>query len=261
MMSSDLSFLLTMIKEAGQLARNYFVKDQLDVQNKSSKDLVSEADLNVEKFICESIKSKFPEDGLFGEEYGKVEGNHREWIIDPIDGTGSFCRKQPYFSVSIALFENGKAKCGAVYAPILGELFYAERGEGAFCNGNKICVSKSASLEESVLATGFACIRSNLSPNNMPFLNALLPKLQDMRRYGSAAIDLCYVACGRLDGFWELYLKPYDYAAGQIILEEAGGVVTDFEDSQENCETEILASNKFIHNQIVEIFKEVKGNL
>ncbi len=257
---NELEFIKETALEAGKLAKSYFRREDLLVEYKSAKDLVTEADKHVERFILEQIAKTYPEDSTFGEEYGKTKGNHREWIIDPIDGTGSFAQGQPFFSISIAMYSHEQAQIAAVVAPILDEIYYAEKGKGAWCNGKKISVSKTNDLSQSMLATGFACLRSDLQPNNIPFLNAILPRIRDLRRFGSAAIDLCYVACGRLDGFWELNLKPYDIAAGKLIVEEAGGVYSDFDNKNHHRAGEVLATNGLLHSDLNEVIRLVKAD-
>jgi myo-inositol-1(or 4)-monophosphatase len=166
---NECEFIKETALEAGELAKTYFRRSDLLIENKSAKDIVTEADKHVERFICDKIKKTFPEDSTYGEEYGKKKGNHREWIIDPIDGTSSFAQGQPFFSISIGLYSHEQAQYAAVYAPILDELFYAEKGKGAWCNDEKITISQTKDLSQSMLATGFACIRSDLHPNNIPF--------------------------------------------------------------------------------------------
>lgn len=251
-------FILKLLKPASQMALDYREKlSGLQVNHKSTKDFVTEADESIEKLIREMIKSTFPDHALCGEEYGNEgEGRHR-WIVDPIDGTSSFVFGQPFFSISIAYECDGIVQAGAVCAPVLNEIFIAEKGKGAELNGKPIQVSKRKQLNQCILSTGFACIRADLEKNNLPYLNALLPQLCDMRRYGSAALDLAYVAAGRLDGFWELNLNLYDIAAGQLLVEEAGGRVTDFKgNSLGTAIPQILATNDLIHEEILSVFGE-----
>lgn len=240
-----IDFVKKIAVSAGKIAIAEFAKSgsrKLDF--KSEKDLVTESDRKIENFIISEVHKKFPAHDIFGEETGRTsKGCEYCWVIDPIDGTTSFVHGQPFFSVSIALQRKGVTVAGAVSAPKLGELFWAEKGKGAFCNKARIYVSSRDRLVNSVLATGFACLRSNLKDNNLPLFNKILPKLRGVRRYGSAAIDLSYVACGRLEGFWELNLKPYDIAAGVLILQEAGGEVCDLRGKQNYPEDGILATN------------------
>ena len=240
-----IKFVRKIAVSAGKIAIAEFAKSgSLKLDFKSEKDLVTEADRKVEAFIISEVYKRFPGHDIFGEETGKTgKGSEFCWVIDPIDGTTSFVHGQPFFSVSIALQKNGVTIAGDVNAPKLGELFWAAKGEGAYCNKNKIHVSERDMLVNSVLSTGFACLRSDKKENNLPIFNKILPKLRGVRRYGSAAIDLSYVACGRLEGFWELNLNPYDIAAGVLILQEAGGEVCDLRGKQNYPDDGILATN------------------
>ena len=253
-----LDFVRKLSSESGRLALAEFAKLRTrDIDFKSEKDLVTVADRRIEDFIISKIHRKFPGHDIFGEETGRTsKGSEYCWVIDPIDGTTSFVHGQPFFSVSIALNKNGRTIAGAVNAPKLGEMFWAEKGEGAFCNGRRIHVSGRDKLISSVLSTGFACIRSDLKENNLPILNRIIPKLRGIRRYGSAAVDLSYVACGRLEGFWELNLKPYDIAAGVLIVQEAGGEVCDLKGKSNYPEDGMLATNGKITRQFLQSQKE-----
>jgi myo-inositol-1(or 4)-monophosphatase len=251
-------FLLDLIKRAGDLTLEYRTRlGNIAIDRKSDKDIVTEADKAVEDFIINVIRARFPDHAILGEETGRTDGNEFCWIIDPIDGTSSFVHGQPYYSVSIALQQNGTTILGAVNIPVLKDIFYAEKGKGATRNGIPVHVSDRDQLVNCHLATGFACLRCNLERNNLPYLSEIAPIIREVRMYGSAAADLCYVASGVLDGFWQLNLKAYDVAAGCIILEEAGGKVTDFTDSSERLDDEILATNGCIHSSIVDIFMSV----
>ncbi len=224
-----ITFLKELILEAGKIcSTQQAMLKPSDVDFKGKKDLVTITDKQVEDFIIQTILKAYPDHDIFGEETGKTQkSSDYLWIIDPIDGTTSFVHQQPFYSVSIALQHCGKTICGAVYAPALNELFYADK-KGAFLNDQPIKVSITQLLENSVMATGFACLRDGRKDNNLLYFNKIVPNLRDIRRYGSAAIDLCYVACGRVDGFWEMSLNPYDVAAGAFIVEQAGGCVCDF---------------------------------
>jgi myo-inositol-1(or 4)-monophosphatase len=215
-----------------------------DLEFKTRKDLVTATDKRVETFIVDRIQDRFPDHGIWGEETGKNTADSEYcWIIDPIDGTTSFFHGQPYYAVSIALKKNEKIIAGAVYAPALGQLFHARINEGAWLNDRPVQVSGTTSLTDAVMATGFACLRSGMEPNNLIHFNRIVPQLRDIRRCGSAAIDLCYVAAGKVDGFWELNLNVYDVAAGVLMVTEAGGVVTDFTGGPDFPEKGIVAAN------------------
>lgn len=230
----------------------------LEVSRKSRNDLVSEADVVIEKFLVEQIRRAYPSHAVHGEEGGDVAGDEYRWIIDPIDGTTSFVHGQPYYSISIAVEKAGEFVLAAVNAPAMGELYEAQAGGGARLNGEPIRVSATAQLSDSVMATGFACLRFDWVRNNLAYFNAIVPRLRDVRRYGSAALDLCYAACGRLEGFWELYLKIHDVAAGFLILSEAGGRWGDFAGGRDRLYEEVLATNGLIHEQVMRLFASVK---
>jgi len=245
-------FLFDIIKQAGELSLEYRSRlSSMEVSKKSDKDLVSEGDLSVESYLIKRIKEVYPSHAILGEESGSQGDHMYRWIIDPIDGTTSFVHGQPFYSISIALEKDGDMILGAVNAPVFNELFHAEKGQGAFCNGEPIAVSKRDKLIDSVLGTGFACVRSDLEHNNLPYFNRILPKIRGIRRYGSCAIDLSYVASGRLEGFWELNLHLYDMAAGMLILKEAGGRITDFSGSTGHLPSQLVATNGLIHEELL----------
>jgi myo-inositol-1(or 4)-monophosphatase len=257
-----LEFLESMSRTAGAMAMDYRYRlSELSVEHKSIRDVVSEADIAIEKYLCSRILGQFPSHAIYGEESGVTGSGQDRWIIDPIDGTSSFLHGQPFFSISIAYEKNGVVQAGAVYAPVLGELFMAERGKGATCNGSPIGVSRQKKLDQSILATGFACLRAEAKHNNLPYLQAILPKLRDMRRFGSAALDLAFVASGRLEGFWELYLNLYDIAAGLLLVEEAGGMSSDFSGAPIKTCKEVISTNGFIHPQMIELLTSVKQSV
>lgn len=225
-----------------------------DLEFKSAKDIVTETDKKVEAFLVKAILEHYPDHGVLGEEYGTVQAKSQfRWIIDPIDGTTSFVHRLPFYSISIALEEAGELVLGVVYAPATDQLFYAEKGNGAFMNDTPIHVSDTQTLDSAVMATGFACLRAGLETNNLPIFNKIVPKLRDVRRFGSAALDLCFTALGSLDGFWEMQLNIYDIAAGTVILKEAGGVVTDFTGGGQFPEKGVAATNRRLHNELIRI--------
>lgn len=249
-------FITKMILQAGNICK----KEQSsltadDVSFKGQRDLVTVIDKKVEAFIIEYIFKEYPSHGILGEETGRInESSDYLWIIDPIDGTTSFCHQQPFYGISIALQYQQKTIAGAVLAPWMNELFYADENSGAVLNEKPVHVTHRAELMDCVLGTGFACLRKPHGENNLKYLNKILPKSRDIRRYGSAAIDLCYVACGRLDGFWEMNLNIYDIAAGVFIVEKAGGIVSDFNGNSHYPEDGIAAANPYIHSQLLDNF-------
>jgi myo-inositol-1(or 4)-monophosphatase len=250
------NFLKNLILQAGDICKKEqkLLKPE-DVEFKDTKDLVTVIDKKVEDFIVKKIKEDYPGHDIFGEETGRTNlSSDYLWVIDPIDGTTSFFHQQPFYSVSIAVQYQGKTILGAVFAPRLDELFMADIDQGAFLNDEPICVTKTSELVNSVMATGFACLRANLKDNNLKYFNKIAPQLRDIRRYGSAAVDLCYVACGRVDGFWEMHLNLYDIAAGAFIVEQAGGIVCDFNGGSNFPEQGIIASNKNIQKNLLDNF-------
>lgn len=230
---------------------------EADVEFKGEKDLVTAVDKKVEEFIRSEIAANFPGHVILGEEYGttKGEGDNR-WVIDPIDGTVSFVHALPGFSVSMAYQESGKTKAAVVYGPMLGQMFSAEEGKGTYLNGRRVHVSECSRLIDSVWATGFACLRAGLKENNLPLFTNIVPKLRDVRRMGSAALDLSYVAAGKLAGFWELSLEEYDVAAGILLVQEAGGQVCDFSGDSSYPEKGIVATNGLLTDEILGLLNQ-----
>lgn len=253
-----IDFLKKIIREAGSISKKHQpALDSSLVDFKGKKDLVTVADKEVEAFLISRINEKWPTHDIFGEETGKTSrSSDYLWIIDPIDGTTSYFHQQPFYSISVAVQHKGQTICGAVYLPAMEELFWATREAGAFLNDIPIQVSKTDKLINSVMATGFACLRAGLKNNNLFYLNKLLPDLRDIRRCGSAAMDLCYVACGRFDGFWEMCLNPYDVAAGAFIVEMAGGEVCDFYGSSDYPGHGIIAVPPQLKKDLLYYFKK-----
>ena len=221
------------------------------IEMKGAINLVTEADVASESAIISSLEEDAPGIAVLAEESAGDNPKAPEgsaWIIDPLDGTTNFAHGFPIFAVSIALLKDGVTEVGAVYCPLQDELFAACRGHGAWLNGRKIKVTETKFMVEALVATGFPYdIRKHLN-TILAQMNAILPKVRDIRRAGAAAVDLAYVACGRLDGFWEMDLQPWDTAAGWLLVEEAGGVVTDFAGrAYSPFYPEILAANPQIH--------------
>ena len=225
---------------------------QIDFKS-SHMDLVTEFDRRSEEAIVELLQRECPEHGLLAEERGSRRGEAEYlWVVDPLDGTMNYAHAYPLFAVSIALVRAGRPEVGVVYAPILGELFTAMRGEGAFLNGHPIGVSPTPTLKKSLLGTG--CPILEHIEENLPAFRAFLPLAQGIRRDGSAALDLCAVACGRFDGFWELDLKPWDVAAGWLLITEAGGRPSDFGGGAYALgDRQLLACNGRIQRQMIEV--------
>jgi len=253
-------------REAGALLMEYF-RRRVKIEYKGEADLVTEADRSSEALIIRRLREQFPTHAVLGEESGSVAASSASsagyrWYVDPLDGTTNFAHGFPVFSVSLGLERRnaqGKAErvAGVVYDPTRDELFSAELGRGAFLNGVKVNVSATANLKDSLLATGFPSQKRHKNPN-IYFYHQLTLKTHGVRRAGSAALDLCCVACGRYDGFWEFNLNPWDTAAGVLIAQEAGGAVTDFAGGEFDISSrQVLATNGLIHSSMVQEFAEI----
>ncbi len=230
------AMLNTAIKAARQAGREMIRAQQrrqdLRVETKGAKDFVSEVDRNTEIMLIETLGKAYPTHSFLGEETGGQAGrrgtSEYEWIIDPLDGTTNFLHGHPQYSISIALRKEGRLFLGLIYDPLRDELFTAQRGQGAYLNNQRLRVSGPISITDTLLATGFPFKYHEHIDAYLNMFKALFPHVADMRRMGSAALDLAYVAAGRVDGFWELGLQPWDIAAGVLLVEEAGGLVSDF---------------------------------
>jgi myo-inositol-1(or 4)-monophosphatase len=231
------------------------------VRKKGVIDLVTEADIKSEAAIIETIAQSFPDHAILAEESGSRTGRGGRWIIDPLDGTTNFAHNLPLFCVSIAFASDDAVEAGFVLAPLLGELFVATKGAGAQLNGTPISVSNTATLSDSLLVTGFPYDHLELFDELMARFSRCLAAAQGLRRLGSAALDLCYIACGRFEGYWEEFIQLYDVAAGSLIAQEAGAVVTDFDKQPYSTEKkEILATNGHIHEEMIRLLA-LKDNL
>lgn len=239
---------------AGEILTDLFGKVR-HIQKKGKIDLVTEADLRAEKAILEIIRKAFPRDNILSEEAGKDRRNSdRTWIVDPLDGTVNFAHGFPFYAVSIALEIEGEMVVGVVYAPPAGEHFEASKGSGAFLNKKPIWVSRTQTMVDALLATGFPYDIHERPRRVMELFEKMAVRAQGVRRPGSAALDLCYVAAGRLDGFWEKGLKPWDSAAGMVIIKEAGGILTTFEGSPYSPYLKtIVAANPVIHREMIRV--------
>jgi myo-inositol-1(or 4)-monophosphatase len=242
---------IDLCRAAGDVLNYYADREKL-VEFKGHANLVTIADKKSEELVIGGILSRYPSHSILAEESGTTQpGASVKWIIDPLDGTTNFAHGYPFYCVSIAVEENGEVVCGAVYDPVREEMFTAARGAGAYRNGERLRVSDVDRLSQALLITGFPYnFRERLDTVIIQFGKFLVAS-QALRRGGSAALDLCYVAAGRLDGFWELYLQPWDTAAGRVILEEAGGLVTDFKGGPFSIYMkEILATNGRLHDEM-----------
>lgn len=238
-----------------------FIKSRLGklkkVHYKGEINIVTDVDQKAEALIIKSLNSAFPEYGVLAEESPENKKGDTKWIIDPIDGTTNFAHGFPFFAVSIALEKKGESVLGVVYDPMRDELFTAVKGRGAFLNKKRISVSKVRKMGNAFLATGFAYNFKTIKQNNMRNFSNFMMACMAVRRAGAATLDLCYVACGRFDGFWELELCPWDTAAAELIIREAGGKVSKADGSKfSNYGKSMVASNGLIHKQMLDILSK-----
>lgn len=249
-----LSFAVQTAREAGSILEEKFGR-ALRVEHKGDINIVTAADLAAEEFIIERIHSQFPRHAILAEESGESEERQSEWkwIVDPLDGTVNYAHGYPCFCVSIAVERAGKLLIGVIYDPLRDELFAAERGGGATLNAKPVRVSQTVDLNEALLCTGFPYDVREQDDFARHFA-AFIMHAQAVRRDGSAALDLAYVACGRFDGFWEEGLRPWDVAAGAVIIEEAGGRVTHYDGSPLDIyKARIMASNTLLHKTMMDV--------
>ncbi len=254
---------LAVAEKAARTAGDYLSKkfhDSLEIEKKGDINLVTDADRESERIIKKIIMSEFPYHRLLAEEGEKsVTNSEYFWLVDPLDGTTNYAHGFPVYCVSIALLKNGQIIAGCIFNPILDECFAAIKGKGAYLNGRPIKVSNEAELGESLLATGFPYDIRESDDDNIKEFTAFAKSARAVRRAGSAALDLAYVACGRFDGFWEFKLSPWDLAAGILMVSEAGGKVTSFKGGNYDIFTgETLASNGRIHSQMRNILSRIR---
>ncbi len=246
-----------LIIQAGEIAKLGLIQMESDsdfVKYKGDIDLVTRVDMEIETYLTEELTKIFPGFGIIGEEKSNIEGSYGRFFIDPLDGTTNYVHKIPHFAVSVALEVDHELVSGWVYNPISEEFYTAIKQSGAFLGKKPIRVSKVDSLKKSVLATGFPYHRAQIPDNNHKEFEIFNLATQGVRRLGAASLDLSYVACGRLDGFWEKYLHAWDMAAGILIIKEAGGVISDYCGNPPDLfGKELLVSNGLIHQQMKEI--------
>lgn len=243
-------------REAGGLLISFFGK--VAIEYKGDADLVTQADRSSEKMIVERIRKQWPDHDLLGEEGSRTEtGSDYRWYIDPLDGTTNFAHGYPVFCVSLGLDYKGKRIAGVIYDPTRDEMFSAAQDSGSQLNGRALRVSKTARLAEALVATGFPSHKRHKNPN-IHFYHQITLRSHGVRRAGSAALDLCYVACGRYDAFWEFNLNPWDTAAGVLIVEEAGGKVTNFSEGPFTIDSrQVVASNGLLHGELLREFHDI----
>ena len=253
-----LDFAIQTARDAGRILAERFGRS-IEITNKSELDLVTESDLASERLIIDRIRTHYPRHAILAEESGASEPADRDrqsdwrWIIDPLDGTTNYAHGYPCFCISIGLEHQGRMEVGVVYDPMRDEMFAAERGQGAALNGRRIRVSPAPTLAGALLCTGFPYDVRERNEFARHFANFIM-NAQGVRRDGAAALDLAYVAAGRFDGFWEEGLKPWDVAAGILLIEEAGGRVSNYRGEQMNIYTPpIVASNGLVHEEMMRV--------
>jgi myo-inositol-1(or 4)-monophosphatase len=251
-----LEFLIPVVREVGQFLLENLGHPQ-SVQFKGRANLVTEMDRRSEEHIINAIRARYPQHAILSEEAGALPGGagQPQWILDPLDGTTNYVHGLPHFCVALAFRTAQEVQAGLVYHPYVDELYWAERGQGAFVNGKALRVSETAVLDDALLTTGFPSDLSRASDTNIEHFLALMPKTQAIRRMGSASLDLCNVAAGRLDGFWQPTMPIWDVVPGAIIVEEAGGRVSDFAGNASGYEGNIAASNGKIHQALVQVLQ------
>lgn len=253
----ELQFAAELARETGALLRGLAESARAADSKRTEVDLVTEADRRSEALIVSRIGREYPDHGVVAEEGGgRPQRSAFRWLVDPLDGTTNFAHGFPHYSVCLALQENGSPVVGVVYDVCLGELFVAERGRGAFLNGQPITVSPVCEVRQALLGTGFPYDRHTSPVSNFDHFVTVQKAAQGVRRAGSACLDLCYVACARFDGYWEMKINPWDVAAGALLVTEAGGRVSDFAGGPfDGSGLETVATNGLIHDELVALLR------
>ena len=249
----------TCMKASRSLIRDFGEIENLQVSTKGPGDFVTSADKRTEKILIEEIQKAHPEHGIITEETGIINKSNveKKWIIDPIDGTMNFLNGIPQFAISIAYEEKGEIICGVIFNPILNEMFVAEKGNGAYLNNSRIRVSNKKKIKDALLVTGGPKGNSKIKNKIFSEYINVSNNVSNVRKFGSAALDMAYVACGRFDGYWQRELNYWDVAAGVIILKEAGGLINFFEDDKNNpLKKNIIACNSNIHNELYDLISK-----
>ena len=247
------------MKASRSLSRDFGEIENLQVSSKGPGDFVTSADKRTEKIILEELQKAHPEYGIVTEETGVINklNNKNRWIIDPIDGTMNFLNGIPQFAISIGYEEEGEIKCGVIFNPIMNEIFCAEKGNGAYLNNSRIRVSNKKKIKDALLVTGGPKVASKIKDKIFSEYINVSKNVSNVRKFGSAALDMAYVACGRFDGYWQRELNYWDIAAGIVILKEAGGFVDFFEnDPNLPLKKNILATNSIIHDELRELINK-----
>ena len=258
--SDFLKFSIDVAKEAGKIQMSYFGNISALDKKSTNIDLLTEADKKSEQYIIEKISSKFSEHSILSEEFGESDkSSNYKWVIDPLDGTTNFVHNLPIFAVSIGLVKNNKTISAVVYNPAADKCFYAEDKKGAYLNNKTINITSSVTLSDSLIATGFPYLHDDKYELSFEIFKEFYGLTRGIRRLGAASLDLCFVAMGRFDGFYEFELKPWDICAGSLIVKEAGGIVTDWNNNK-LCSSgiRILADNGKIHDEMVQVLSSEK---
>ena len=252
-MSKELEVAIDAARAGGEVAAGYFSQGT-EMRYKGKADLVSDADLEAEKRIAEVIRASFPGHAILAEEQEKASADSEHlWIVDPLDGTNNFAHRIPHFACSVAYYHEGSAVCGVVYNPITGDCFTATAGQGAYHNGEEISVSPVDTLSKALVGIGFYYDRGQMMLDTLESVRKLFGEdIHGVRRFGTASLDLCFTACGRFDAYFEYELSPWDFAAGALIVREAGGKVSDCDGKALAIgKTSMLASNATLHGQML----------
>lgn len=262
--SANITVMAAAARKAGRLlARDFGEVEHLQISKKGPADFVSVADTKAEKAIVAELKRARPDYGFLMEEGGEIPGTDSEhrWVVDPLDGTTNFLHGLPHFAISIALERAGQIVAGIVYQPLTDELFWAERGRGAYLNSQRLRVSGRRDLNQSVIATGIPFHGRGDHKTFLAEMGTIMSEVAGIRRFGAASLDLAYVAAGRFDGFWESGLSAWDIAAGILLVQEAGGSATEFNNRARMLETgEILATNNLIHGPLMRLLRNARQN-
>tara|TARA_B100001989_G_scaffold223215_1_gene177044 strand:+ start:740 stop:1528 length:789 start_codon:yes stop_codon:yes gene_type:complete len=247
------------MKASRSLIRDFGEVENLQVSTKGPGDFVTSADKRTEKILIEELKKAHPGYGIITEESGMINKSNTDnrWVIDPIDGTMNFLNGIPHFAISIGYEEKGEITCGVIFNPITNEMFVAEKGNGAYLNNSRIRVSNKKKIKDALLVTGGPKGASKIKDKIFSEYINISNNVSNVRKFGSAALDMAYVACGRFDGYWQRELNYWDIAAGIIILKEAGGFINFFDENNNNpLKKNIIASNSNIHNELLDLISK-----
>ncbi|HLY12161.1 MAG TPA: inositol monophosphatase family protein [Planctomycetota bacterium] len=240
------------------LKKNSSGRRRIQYKDDLGSNIVTDMDHASEEMIVKALKKEFPDHAIVAEESGLSGDSPHKWYIDPVDGTTNFAHGFPIWAVTLAYEANGRIQAGATYAPMLGQLYWAQRGRGAYCNGRRLHVTRQAKLQHALLCTGFSYLLE-YRKINLKYFSEFLMKAQAIRRMGAASLDLCWTAAGAFDGFWEMRLGPWDMAAGIVILEEAGAKVTDFHGGPVDIRRgDFLGANPALHRRMLDVLRKTK---